>query len=138
MFEQDIAELKERGFKLRGSAIIAELLPAPEVKTASGLIISAPSDHVRGNSVNAHKLEVAKVLDVGPGVWDDESRTYLPLDIHPGQVIILNQYSYNYISLLPGITKPLSNKLVIVPSNGILASYPDERAYEGAIASRPR
>jgi co-chaperonin GroES (HSP10) len=129
MFEQEIADIQAKGFKLRGSAIIAELLPTPEIKTASGIILQAPADQQRGNSINAHKLEVAKILAVGPGQWDDTTRTYIPLDIEAGQVVILNQYSYSLISQLPGITKPLSNKLVVVPATGILASYPSEAEY---------
>jgi len=132
MFEADIARLKENGLKLRGTAIIAELLPPPELKTASGLILHAPSDHVRGHSLNAHKLEVAKVLDTGPGEWDPDKQEYIPLDVAPGTIIVLNQYSYSLVSILPGLTKPLANKLVIVPASGIFASYPNEEAYEQA------
>lgn len=133
MFEGDISRIQELGFNLRGTAILAEILPEPELKTASGLIIATDADQRKGNSVNAHKLDVAKVLAVGPGDYDTETKTYDPLDVKPGQVIIMNQYSYSAVSKLPGISKPLSNKLILVPTAGILATYPDMDTYEKAL-----
>lgn len=132
-FQGEVERIKSCGFQLRGSAILAELLPEQELKTKGGLIIATDSDQRKGNSVNAHKLEIAVVLDTGPGDYDPDTRSYDPLDIKPGNVLILNQYAHQPVSKLPGITIPLSNKLVLVPPTGVLAIYPDMAAYQKAL-----
>ena len=114
---------------LRGSTIIVEILPDEEIKTAGGLIISAPTDHTRGNSVNAHKLQTGRVLMTGPGYWSDELADYEALEVSPGSIVILPQYATEYVSTFPGIQRPTENKLGLVKMDSILAYYPSEEAY---------
>jgi len=133
-FEQEFTTLRNLGqdhFVIRGSTIIAELLPEPELKTASGLIISAPSDHV-GRSTNDHRLKVAKVLMTGPGYFDPETRTYDPLDVKPGAVILVPQYTTQFLSAWPGVNKSAIEKLILVKEDNILCYYPSEEVYVAA------
>ena len=131
--EEGIKQLTDAGLTIRGTSILCEMLPEPELKTAGGLIIASDSGQTRGQTVEAHKLLAAKVLAVGPGSYIEEKDTYVPLDIKPGQVVVLNQFSYSLISKLPGLRVPTANKLAITPASGIFAVYPDEAAYQKAL-----
>ena len=113
-------------------------LPPEEIKTASGIIIASRSDQVH-NSMEANRLKVAKVLMTGPGYWtegfgEDNTPDYIPLDVKPGAIVILPQYSTSALSTFPGILKPTENKLHLIKEDAILAYYPTQEAYELAKA----
>lgn len=131
--EDGIKQLTDAGLTIRGTSILCEMLPEPELKTAGGLIIASDPGQTRGQSVEAHKLLAAKVLAVGPGSYVEDQDKYIPLDIKPGQVVILNQYSYSLVSKLPGLRAPTANKLAITPASGIFAVYPSLEAYQQAL-----
>jgi co-chaperonin GroES (HSP10) len=135
-FTKEFTRLKALGpetFVLRGSTIIVELVPDEELKTKGGIIIATPSDHVR-KSVTEHKLQVGRVLMTGQGYWDEEKEAYVPLDVEPGAIVILPQYSTQLISTFPGIARPTGNKLALVKESELLAYYPNETAYNTAKA----
>lgn len=135
-FGREFSALRESGtFTLRGTQIIVEITPMEEMKTKSGLIIATNSDHRGGNSVNAHKLEYGTVLIVGQGTWDDDKREYVPLDVKPGQVVILPQFSHQPISTWPTLQRPLANKISLVSANSILGFFnsPDDFAKAQAV-----
>lgn len=142
-FEKEFQTLRELGketFVLRGSTIIVYELPEEEMKTKGGLIIATDKRQLGGQSVEAHKLKVAKVLMTGPGYWTEPEWMpdslqhmgggYTPLDVKPGAIVILPQYSTSTISIFPGISKTTQNMLHMVKEDAILAYYPTEEAYE--------
>ena len=132
-FEKEFSALRELGpeaFVLRGSSIIVEIMPDEEIKTAGGLIMATSTDHIKGNSIEQHKLRVARVLMVGEGYYDEEKEGYEPLDVKVGAVVIVPPYSPEYISVFPGIQRPTGNKLAFVKFAQILALFPSQEAYE--------
>lgn len=137
-FEKDFNTLRELGkdvFVLRGSTLIVEIQPEQELKTAGGLYMAPVSDHVRGQSINAHKLEIGKVLMAGEGYWNEETKATEPLEAQPGAIVILPQYSTSTLSMFPGIPRPTGNKLAMVKMGDVLAYYPSKEAFEKAQAS---
>lgn len=131
MFEQSFEALKDT-LVVRGSTIVAELLPPPEIKTAGGLILSTPEDHIRG-SMKDNLLHAAKVLATGPGYWNEGRGEYEALEVQAGSIIVLPQYSAQTISFFPGITRPTQNKLVLVKMDSILCYYKTEADYQAAL-----
>lgn len=135
-FEKEFSTLRKLGeevFVLRGSTILVELLPDEELKTKGGLIIATNSDQPKGNSVEQHKLQVGKVLMVGQGYWEDDGG-YQPVEVQPGAIVILPQYSAQYISMFPGIQRPTANKIAMIKMDVVLGYYPNAKAYEKAKA----
>ncbi len=131
-FEKEFSTLRELGqetFVLRGATMIVEIQDEAEIKTASGLVVSTPGNHVR-KSLTENKLDIGKVLMVGPGYWDEETKSFLELDIKVGAILILPQYLVQVISTFPGISRPTSNKLGLVKDDNILAYYPTTEAFE--------
>lgn len=134
-FSKEFGALRESGaFTLRGTQILVEITPMEEMKTKSGLYIATNSDHKGGSSVNANKLEYGTVLMVGQGTWDDDQREYVPLDVKPGQIIILPQYSHQPISTWPTLQRPLTNKISLVSANSILGFFNSSEDFDKAKA----
>ncbi len=143
-FESEFKKLREmpEAFVLRGSTIIVEVLPPEEIKTNSGLIVASAHGHAKGNSVDAHRIEIGKVLMTGPGYWvegtdedlveRDITGRYEPLEVQPGAIVLLAKYSTDYLSHFPGISRPTGNKLAMIKMDSILAYYPSQEAYEAA------
>ena len=146
-FEKELTTLRELGsetFVLRGSTIIVEILPAEEIKTKSGIIMATSQDHTRGNSMQAHRVEVGRVLMCGEGYYnenlnheyDQENEVagpvggYEPLEVKPGAVVLLPQYSIQLMSHFPGIQRPTGNKLAMIKMDQVLAYYPTQEAYQ--------
>lgn len=130
-----LIELGSNVFVLRGSTIVVEILPDEEIKTAGGLVIATNSNHIRGNSVEAHKLKFGRVLMTGQGYWDEELKGYVPLDVKTGAIVILPQYSTQFISTFPGIQRPTENKIALLKESDLLGYYPSEDAYQTAKAA---
>ena len=136
-FAREFAILREMGqdtFVLRGSTMVVEVLEEEELKTKGGIIIATDRDQRKGNSVEQHKLLVGRVLMTGPGYWDDDKRAYEPLEVSTGAVLILPQFSTQFISMFPGLGRPTGNKLCLVKMDAVLAYYPTEAAYDKARA----
>lgn len=159
-FQRDFEILRELGpstFVLRGAALLVELLPREEIKTAGGLIIATPKDHIKGGSVTAHEVEVGRVLMSGQGYWDDNLTTvvdpepaedpehtdvygsfkaggYEPLEVQPGAIVVLPQYSITLMSHFPAIQRPTENKIAMVKMDQVLMYFTSIEAYETAKA----
>lgn len=132
-FKQDIEKLTSEGLlTIRGSTILVELLPDPEFKTAGGLIVATPSDHVKG-SMHDNKLLAATVLATGPGYWDEEAQAYIPLEVRPGAVVVMPQFSAQMLSNMPGINRPTKNKLAIAKEDNILMFYATAEQFNKAV-----
>lgn len=132
-FEKEISILRELGsdtFVLRGSTLLVEIQEMEEIRTKGGIVLATHSDHAKGNSVAAHKVEVGVVLMAGEGYWNDDTGKLEPLDCQPGAVVMLPQYSTQAMSHFPGISRPTGNKLALVKMDQVLAYYPSKEAYE--------
>jgi co-chaperonin GroES (HSP10) len=99
----------EGTFKLYGSKILIERLDTGEVKTKSGLII-AESSSVRSD-LRLQKPHVAMVLAVGSGYFDSETKEYTPLEVKPGNIVVVSSIGAQYYSLLPGLSDYSANKV---------------------------
>lgn len=147
-FEKDLATLRELGpsiFVLRGSTLLVEIQEPEEIKTKSGIVLGYDGAHTKGGSVQAHKVEIGKVLFSGQGYWQDAPDSiqeedgsfteltkgfYDPLECQPGAIVILPQFSTQLMSHFPGIQRPTGNKLAMVKMDQVLAYYPSQEVYD--------
>lgn len=138
-FDKEFGILQEMGqetFVLRGSNIIVEVLDREEIKTAGGLIMASDPKQMKGNTINAHEVIVAKVLMCGQGYWNENEHPnpdngfYEPLEVKPGAIVFLPPHSYQLLSHFPGIQRPTANKLAMVKMDALTAYYPSQQAYE--------
>ncbi len=147
-FEKELSALREMGpdtFVLRGSTLIVEIQDPEEIKTKSGIVLGFSADHKKGNSVEAHRVEIGKVLFSGQGYWVEEKKLgeandgefvtpahYEELECQPGAIVVLPQYAMQPMSHFPGIYRPTGNKLAMIKMDQVLAYYPTQEAYETA------
>jgi co-chaperonin GroES (HSP10) len=133
-FRAQFAKLAEEGtelFELRGSNILVEILPEQEVKTKGGLILAANSQQIHG-SLMQHKALVGLVLMTGAGFYDDETGEDVPLDVKPGDVVLLPQFAITPLSNFPGLTGVTGNSLAIIKDESIIFRYKGQAAFEAA------
>lgn len=134
-FLESFKRLSEKGqeyYKLKGANILIEKLDEQEITTKSGLIIQTSKD--QANGMNTTAADLAVVLMVGEGYWDNEEEKIVPTELRPGNVILAPRFSVAYYSTFPGLGEPSNNKLGIVGEEQIILFYKDIAAYKAAAA----
>lgn len=116
-----------RHFKLFGAKLLVEKMDPGEVKTAGGLILSAPS-HVKG-TVKAHEPLVLTVLAVGEGYTNDEG-TPIPLTVKPGNIIVCNANGVSFFSTLPGVPSYTEMKVGITTETDVQLLFADANEFD--------
>jgi co-chaperonin GroES (HSP10) len=98
-------------YQLNGARIIVELLPKEEVKSKGGLIITAPKEVVQGGVEHMRGL-LGVVLLVGQGYYND-SGAPVPMELKPGMVVMLNEFSTRTFSTFPGLNEYSANTIAM-------------------------
>lgn len=121
-------EQNAKYFKLQGNKILIERIELGEVRTAGGLII-AESPNLR-QDLKLQKPHLAVVLAVGTGYYDAETRSYEPLEVKPGNVVILNANGVQYYSLLPGLANYTANKVGLTTEGDVQLVFDSIEVFE--------
>lgn len=125
-FKENRDRLKET-MELVGDMLVVERIQFPENKTASGLIIATrPSDTF--NSVAADMPGFYRVLMVGAGFYNDETKESVPLDIEPGDCILTGSVSVKLFSMLPMLQLAETNVIGVTRHSDIQARFKGEQA----------
>lgn len=91
---------KPIGMELSGDILLVERMKFPETKTTGGIILA--SSIAAANTINgigADKPGFYRVLHVGAGYTDDGKD--VPLDVAPGDIILVGAVSVKLFSLFP-------------------------------------
>jgi co-chaperonin GroES (HSP10) len=118
-------------FKLYGSKILVERMEQAEVKSAGGIILA----HT-GQKEAQFKLQmalIATVLATGNGYYDAESRSYEPLEVKPGNVVMLNTNGVQFYSTLPGSTSYNNQKIGLTTESDIQMIFEDLEAFNAYV-----
>ena len=111
----------------RGNRIIVEVLPKEELKMGS-IIISAPKDQIKGGAEH-DRAELALVLMTGSGYTDDEGND-VPMDLEPGNVILVSKLAFKYYSEFPGLVDYTNNAIAMIRETEIHAKWDSLESYE--------
>lgn len=109
-------KLEGSKFKLAGGRILVEVLAKQEMKSAGGLIIAAPSSHK--GIIDMQRAVLGVVLMVGEGYIDDEGND-IPMEVKPGNIVVLNEFGVKYYSDFPGVKTYTENKLAMTSESEI-------------------
>ena len=115
-------------FRLQGARVLIEVLPAREIKTASGIILSAPKDHVKVTAESQQHL-LGIVLLTGAGYVDSENNP-IPMDVEVGNIVMINELGLKYFSTFPGIANYTKNTLALTSESDIQMIFPNQEAYD--------
>lgn len=115
--------------RLRGNRLLVEVLPKEEIKTKGGLVIaSSLSDHRTNTDMN--RADVAVVLAVGEGYYDDDTGADVAMDIKVGNVVLISRYGLRTYSSFPGVTNFVADTIALCRDNDINAVWEDAAAFE--------
>lgn len=108
-------------FKLMGNRILVELLPAQEIKTAGGLILSAPANQVK-LSAQSQQAVLAIVLMTGEGYVDNDGKD-VPMDVAVGNVVMLNDLGLRAYSTFPGVSGYTQSTIALTSEGDVQMSF---------------
>jgi co-chaperonin GroES (HSP10) len=96
-FQRMAAEGKD-AYRLNGEFILVEELPFEEKKTKGGIILPGSEKNRDGFGQNRPTLVI--VLAIGEGYYDDVTGESVPLDVAPGDIILVGGQSVKWLSYL--------------------------------------
>lgn len=120
--------LRKELFQLRGDRILLEMLPKEDLTTESGIYIATDINYRSSTKENQATLGV--VLLVGEGYYDEETGADKPLDIKPGNIVLLSSMGLKYYSSFPGIQGYVPNTLALSRDSEVHMIIPNFEAYE--------
>lgn len=115
------------GFELRGNRLLVEVIPQEELKKGSIVIASSLSDHKSATQEN--RATLVRVLLVGTGYVDDEGAD-VPMDLKPGNVVMVPQMALKLYTQFPGLQDFTSNELALLLDHEIHMKWDDDAAYD--------
>lgn len=115
-------------FELSGNKILIERLELGEVKSAGGIIMVENTK--MHSDLKLHKPLIAIVLAVGKGYFDATDNSYTPLEVEPGNIVILNANGASFFSVVPGLANYSANKIGLTTESDIQITFKTLRDYE--------
>lgn len=115
-------------FRLNGARILLEMLPQKEIKTASGLVLSAPKD-LSKFSADSQRAALGVVLLTGSGYLDNDGNP-IDVDVKVGNVVLVNDLAMRSYSSFPGIEDYVNNSIAMTSEADIQMVFPDMAAFE--------
>lgn len=113
--------------RLRGNRILVEVLPPEELKSAGGLLLAAPdSDH--RSSLENNRASLAIVLVTGEG-YDDDG-TDVPLDIKPGNVVLINAYGLRPYTNFPALSNYKRDEIALLRDSDVNCVWESVEAFQ--------
>lgn len=122
--------LKDSGalFLLHGNRLIVEVLPKEELKKGS-IVIASDIKNIK-SSTEENRAQLAVVLAVGSGYFDEATGNIEPLPYSQGELILVSPYGLKMYSQFPGITDFTDQKIALTRESEVHMSWKDFAAYE--------
>ena len=115
-------------YTLRGDRLLIEILPKEELTTASGLVIATVDDYRSTTKDNQATLGI--VLLVGVGYYDEDTGKDVPLDVQPGNIVLLSGMGLKLYSSFPGCQGYIPNTIALTRNSECHMIIPNADAYE--------
>jgi co-chaperonin GroES (HSP10) len=95
---QLMAKEAKEAFQLIGDYILVEKIPVKEKKTAGGIILSLEDNGRQKNSLAQDLPTLVRVILVGEGYYDDETKSPIELNVKPGDIGLVGALSTKWFS----------------------------------------
>ena len=116
------------GVKLYGDKFLVEVISNDEIRSAGGLILETPSN--QRSDTNSLKAKIGIVLMVGAGYYDDDTGEDIPLDLKPGNIVLLSDMGLRYYTTFPGILEYTAKGIALSRETEIHMKFEDADAFE--------
>lgn len=131
------AQLSEKArdaFELIGDCILVERIKEPEKKTASGIIYGLETKNQLGTFAQDRPHWV-RVLVVGEGWYDEETGESVPLNVQPGDVVLVSQVSVKYFSTFGDMDGAPADTIGLTRESEIQLRFKGEEGFAKAFAA---
>ena len=115
-------------FNLYGSKILIERVELGEIKSSGGIILAQSG--ATSAQLKMQSPHIAIVLATGRGYYDADSKTYEPLEVVPGNVVMLNSLGIQYYSTLPGSINYSNQRVGLTTEADIQMIFKDLAAFD--------
>jgi co-chaperonin GroES (HSP10) len=115
-------------FKLYGNRLLIEVLPKEELKVGSLYVATNIHNHKTDTTENMATLGV--VLLTGAGYYDDTTGEDIPLELKPGNVVLLSNYAMKYYSQFPGLADYTQNTIALTREDEVHMVFPDLESFQ--------
>lgn len=95
---QAMAEKEKASFQLIGDHLLVERIGVKEKKTAGGIILSLEDNKNQRNSLAADLPTFVRVIMVGEGYYNDETKEPIALNVKPGDICLVGSLSTKWFS----------------------------------------
>lgn len=94
--------IKGNHYTLLGDMLLVERAEPEEVKTKSGIIMATDTSDARRmrDGVFDNMPVFVRVIDVGSGYYDDETKEEINLEVRPGDIILVGRQSVRWLGML--------------------------------------
>jgi hypothetical protein len=124
-------------FELVGDYLLVEEIPREEVKSPSGLIVSAPMDKIsRVDGMEANRPIFVRVLLVGNGYYDtveeagEKIEKTIPLDVKVDDILLVGRLSVKWLSYFGPLVSSSKNNLGILREGEKQLRFFGDEAYQ--------
>lgn len=137
---QKLASEGKVNYELTGDYLLVEKIPDEDFVTESGLIIATNFGGKQFNSIVADRPNWLRVLACGEGYYDTETdpdtgatiEKSIPLDVAPGDVILVSQVSVKYFSIFGELKGYEADRIGLTRAQDIQLKFKGKEGYEQA------
>ena len=115
-------------FTLSGNRILVERLDTGEIKSKGGIILAESTAYK--SDLKSHKPLVCMVLAVGEGYTQEDKDEKIPLDVKPGDVVVLNALGVSFFSTLPGVASYTEMRVGITSESDVQMRFASLEHFE--------
>lgn len=126
-FQKMATEGKEY-YQLNGEFIIVEEVPPEEKKTKGGLVL--PGHERQHDGFAQNRPTLVRVVAVGEGYYDDDTGESVPLDVAPGDVILVGGQSVKWLSYLGPIISSEGVRIGLSTASEVQMRFRGEEGYK--------
>jgi co-chaperonin GroES (HSP10) len=81
-----------------GDVILVQKIKHSERKTRSGIIIGVETSRRQAGSLSENRAQFVRVLAVGKGYYDEDTKETIPLDVKPGDIALVSELGVKWFS----------------------------------------
>lgn len=126
---KQLETLRKDLFTLTGDCLLVEVLREDELqKTKSGIFLAEKKDQIIG--VYADKPKFARVLLVGEGFYNDETKESVPLETKQGDIVLVGNHSLKRFSSFGKLPIDGDIEIALMRDGDIQMRFFSEESYD--------
>ncbi len=118
-------------YYLTGDCLLVEEIPKAEVKTKSGLVLSS-GGRKSFDGMDMNQPLFVRVLDKGPGFYDEETGDSSPLEVEVGDIILIGKVSVQFFSTFGPLVSEPGSQIGLTRESEIRMRFKGQEAWDKA------